>query len=556
MPAYRFIARLFRGETPTIAASIVLATFRAAGLVLGGALLRRMLESAVPSRDTRALAITAIGTIVVTVISEASALGGRFLALHATKRAIAGLRIRLMNEIYRLRSTSEDRLLRTRVHAVVVGETERVDCMISALLTQIAPAALASAGLIGLLVAINWRLTLGLAVVALPFVPLFLLSRTNVRRAVKHFVDASEEFSSGLAGALRRLELTLMRGFVRGEMQRNEERAEGLARSSRKVASSAAAYLSLQTITVTAITVILLAAGGWDVMGGRMSMPDLVTFAAIVAVLRGSAGPLLGQGSVILQGHEAVARIEALFSALPATTYCGTQAMQLRGRLALVNATFGYGGPTLLHNATLELNPGIVTALTGANGSGKTTITRLLLGLERPVAGVVYADGVAYDGLNMSALRRQIGIVPQDPLIVFGTIAENIAYGAPDASREAIAQAASIAGLDDFLPALPNGLDTQVGDEGALLSGGQRQRIALARAVLLEPPVLILDEPANHIDAESAAEMIDRVLGLRHGPSVLLITHDPDVAAQAQRWYVIEEDRLLERTPIRDASAF
>jgi ATP-binding cassette subfamily B protein len=199
---------------------------------------------------------------------------------------------------------------------------------------------------------------------------------------------------------------------------------------------------------------------------------------------------------------------------------------------------FSYDGRApVLRDATLEVRPGECVAIVGANGAGKSTIANLILGFYRPDGGRLQAGGVDYDRLDIAALRRRFAIVDQDPILFAGTIAENIAYGDPWAGAERVQAAARAATADGFIAALPGGYDTRVGDEGGLLAGGERQRIAIARALLREPDLLILDEPTTSLDQESVEALLAALRSVANERAILVISHDPTVVEAADRVY-------------------
>ena len=203
--------------------------------------------------------------------------------------------------------------------------------------------------------------------------------------------------------------------------------------------------------------------------------------------------------------------------------------------------------------------------MVGLNGSGKSTIVSLIMGSYRPTRGAVVADGVPYDELDLRALRRSIGLVPQEPITIAGTVRENIGYGFPNLSSEDLERATRLAGADVFIDHLPNGYETELTFDGLTLSGGQRQRIALARALIGRPRLLILDEPTNHIDAQLFEMLLDRLVTLDDAPAVLLISHHPAIDMWADDVYRIQDgfltwtgtghpdrDRVLSRDPGSD----
>ena len=206
---------------------------------------------------------------------------------------------------------------------------------------------------------------------------------------------------------------------------------------------------------------------------------------------------------------------------------------------------FAYGdGPQILNDVSLSISRGARVALVGANGSGKSSLSHLLAGYYRPHTGRVLANGIPYDELSMSSLRKRIAIVPQNPLLFSGTVRDNIAYGMPLPVDHDLEQALEWSGATALIRGLPRGLDTEIGDQGVRLSGGQRQSLAIARALLRRPDLLVLDEPTNHLDAEAIERLAASLDGLPFRPAVLVISHEAHVLRHATLAYRIEASRL------------
>jgi len=203
-------------------------------------------------------------------------------------------------------------------------------------------------------------------------------------------------------------------------------------------------------------------------------------------------------------------------------------------------------GRRLLTDTSLELRSGETLALIGPSGTGKTTVARVVLALHRPVAGTVLVDGVALDALDPEQWRRSVTFVTQRPSLVTGTIADNIALSDPTATRDRIEHAARCAGVDEFATTLPAGLDSEVGERGTRLSGGQRQRIAIARAMLRDAPVVVLDEFTAHLDPVTETSVVERMATFLAGRTTLLIAHRPASASLANRIVTIADGRFVE----------
>ena len=216
------------------------------------------------------------------------------------------------------------------------------------------------------------------------------------------------------------------------------------------------------------------------------------------------------------------------------------------------SVTLAYDRAPVVEGATLRIEPGAFVGIVGPSGAGKTTVVRLLLRLYDPDFGAVRLDGVDLRDLTLASVRSNVGVVLQETLLFDATLRENVVYGSPDVSEDEFLAVARATGLDRVAAQLPDGYDTPVGQRGRALSGGQRQRVALARTLLRDTPVVVLDEPFAGLDAASAAELLDAFDAVRRGRTMILISHDPPARRIATRIVRVSGGRLVRE---RDRSA-
>ncbi len=224
----------------------------------------------------------------------------------------------------------------------------------------------------------------------------------------------------------------------------------------------------------------------------------------------------------------------------------------IQGHIRFDNVTFRYhpeSDMNVLENLSFELKPGQMVALVGRSGSGKTTISKLVLGLYPLTDGKIFIDGQDITSLSLHSLRHQVGVVDQDTFLFGGTIRENICLGQPNASTEAIIEAAKLAGADEFIKKLPMGYESQIGEGGGMLSGGQRQRIAIARALLGNPKLLVLDEATSHLDAESERIIQNNLIKIIGDRTTLVIAHRLSTIRHADLILVLDKGILIEQGP-------
>jgi ATP-binding cassette subfamily B protein len=292
-----------------------------------------------------------------------------------------------------------------------------------------------------------------------------------------------------------------------------------------------------------------LGVGSVLVLRGEATVGTLVAF---LGYMGGLFGPVEGLTGVYQTLRRASVSLEAIASILdaPDTVRDAPDAIDpgvLRGSVSFDGVSFGYrADESILSGIDLEVHPGELVALVGPSGAGKSTLVSLLQRLHDPERGTVRVDGLDLRRVQQHALRRQIGVVLQDALLFNDTIARNIAYGRPEATRSEIEAAARAANAHDFIMRLPNGYDTLVGERGGLLSGGERQRVAIARALLKDPPLLILDEATSALDAEAEALVQEAIGRLVRGRTTFVIAHRLSTVVNADRILVLKGGRIVE----------
>ncbi len=363
----------------------------------------------------------------------------------------------------------------------------------------------------------------------------------RVRQAV---ADLSGALSANLAG------VSTIKAFTAEDRERG--RIEGYSSAYReanvRAIRSSAAFVPLVRMAILAGFTCTLLIGGWSVLDGEL---EVGLYTVLVFMTQRLLWPLTDIAEVLdlyQRGRASTARILELL-AVPITVHAGTRTVPrpVRGGLELRGVRAGYGdGPDVLHGVDLVIPAGQTHAIVGATGSGKSTLLRLLLRFDDPRSGEVLLDGIDVRDLDWDSLRGSMGYVAQDVYMFAGTIAENIAYGRPDASQEQIIGAARDAAAMEFIDALPDGLDTWVGERGVTLSGGQRQRLALTRALLRDPAVVVLDEATSAVDNETEAA-IQRALGVAAAErTTVVVAHRLSTVRHADRIWVLDQGVVRE----------
>jgi ATP-binding cassette, subfamily B, bacterial len=315
---------------------------------------------------------------------------------------------------------------------------------------------------------------------------------------------------------------------------------------SRSIVTTAAIFLSFASV------VVVLWLGAQDVLAGRMTGGTLSQFLLFAVLGAGALGELSQVWSEVSAAAGAAGRIAEILKVQPRIA-APANPLPLpkppRGEIAFDHVAFAYPGRPrdgVLKDLSLRVAPGEVVAIVGPSGAGKSTIFQLLLRFYDPTGGAVSLDGIDIAKADPAALRARIALVPQDAVIFGASISDNIAYGAPAASREQIRAAAARAAADIFITALPQGYDTLIGERGVTLSGGERQRLAIARAILKDAPVLLLDEATSALDAENETLVQGALDALMAGRTTLVIAHRLATIVNADRILVMEGGRIVE----------
>jgi ABC-type multidrug transport system fused ATPase/permease subunit len=407
--------------------------------------------------------------------------------------------------------------------------------------------------LIGMLVVmlwLDWQLTL-LALVTVPFL---FLAVTRYRRALVERMRVVRT-KEGIIASVMQEAITGIRAvklFARedDEMERFRTESRDSLRASVDSAVIEAKFSTVLGVVGGLGTALVVYFGARQVLAGSLSLGDLTVFIAYLALFLSPLWALSRQVNQIGKSLVSGERIIDLLNAEPTVKDepGATPAPPLEGLVSFEDVRFAYEDEAgeVLRGVDFEVEAGSRVALVGVSGAGKTTVTALIARLYDPQGGRVLVDGRDIKGFTLKSLRDQITFVPQDPMLFRATVADNISYGKPTASREEIEAVAELAGADDFVREMPDGYDTMLSERGESLSGGQRQRISIARAMLRDTPILILDEPQSGLDAEAANAVEESWRALTAGRTTFVIAHELRLVRNVDQILVLEEGRVAE----------
>lgn len=473
--------------------------------------------------------------LMLMLAQQALSFGSSYLVGTAGATATARLRNRLYEHLQALPLSFHHLTPRGELLSLLSRDTVILGQFFTTTLPGLLPQLLTLVGAWILMARISTELALAIGLLIPALALLLKLTLRRLRPLSHALAEAHSRHLGKVEENLRTLDL--LKAFNREPREAahlREHNAQILRLERRNLVSS-----GLISPLIEATGAILLIALLW--LGASRLQADQLTPGGIVSLLLYGlllvrpAGSLANAAANAQSTRGAATRLLHVLNQPPEDLHAGSQALPKQpGRLHFDRVSYTYPhAPPLLDELSLQIEPGQVVAITGPNGAGKSTLMHLLMRFMTPQAGRITMDGVNIAELSLNALRDAIGLVPQTVALVDGTLRDNISYGLPEAADDAIRQACSIAHAWEFIAALPGGLDTRVGPNGIKLSGGQRQKIALARALLRQCPILILDEATAMFDEASEAGFVTQARKQLQGTTILLITHRPHSLALA-----------------------
>ena len=497
------------------------------------------------------LELVALAMGAIALVSAAAMALRFFLFVLAGERVVARLRGDLYRAILDQEIAFFDKERTGELMSRLASDTATLQAAVSANISIGLRNAIQLVGGLALLTFTSPRLTLLIVAVVPPIAVSAVVYGRRIRRLARAVQDAVAEGQAvaeeSIAG-IRTVRAFAAEPAEEGRYRGAIARALGLAR---KRIAAAALFMGATTFAGFAAAALVFWYGGNLVQRGEMSAGDLTSFLVYTLLVGFSVGALADLWADFVRALGAAERVFELLdraSAMPSAA--GGQTLSaVRGAVVLDQVEFRYPSRpevAVLDSLSLTIEPGQVVALVGPSGAGKSTIAALLLRFYDPTRGHIRLDDTDLVRLDQSWLRRQIGLVAQEPILFSTTIAENIRYGRPDATREEIEVAARAANADGFIRDLPAGYDTEVGERGVQLSGGQKQRVAIARAVLKDPRILILDEATSALDARSEHLVVEALDRLMKGRTTLVIAHRLSTVRGADLVLVIDGGRVVE----------
>jgi ABC-type multidrug transport system fused ATPase/permease subunit len=540
---------LWRHRRTLAAGFALMLVNRAAGFVLPASS-KFLIDDVLVDGNADLLIPLAILVGVATLFQAVSSFGLSQVVSIAGQRAIADMRRRVQAHVLRMPTSYFDRTRSGVLISRVMEDADGIKNLIGTGIIQLVGGFLTAAAALAVLFWLNWQMTAAALALLMVFSGIMVYAFWKLRPIFRRRYELTARVTGRLGEAL---------GGVRTlkvyTAERREERVftKGIFDLFRNIASTitgTSAVTAASTVIVGAIGVLIMVMGGQAILAETMTLGDLIMYIFFVGLMAAPLVQMAGIGTQITDAFAGLDRIRELLE-LP-TEHDEDDSKQpvpqLRGEVTFEDVWFEYDkGVPVLKDVAFHAPAGTTTALVGPSGSGKSTLVSLVLAFGNPSGGRVLVDGTDLAGVRLNEYRSQLGVVLQDNFLFDGTIADNIGFSKPGATDAEIREAARIANADEFIDRFEDGYDTIVGERGVKLSGGQRQRIAIARAILADPRLLVLDEATSSLDSESEALIREGLHALRRGRTTFVIAHRLSTIVSADQILVLDDGRIVER---------
>ena len=527
---------------------------RLAGLVLPAST-KYLIDDVLGKRNLHLLMPLALGAGAATLIQAITSYANSQVVSVAAQRAIMTMRQRVQDHMLRLPIRYFDGTKSGVVISRVMNDAEGIRNLVGTGLIQLVGGALTALIALSVLFWLNWKLTLAtvlfLAVFGGAMALAFRKLRPLFRKRSEITADITGRLTESIGG------VRILKVYVAEERERKIF-AEGTERLFTNIASTltgTSAITAFGTAIVGALGVLIMILGGKAIFAGTMTLGDLIMYTFFVGLM---AAPVVQIANIGTQVSEAFAGLDRIREILDMATEDQEDATRealptVEGAVAFRDVHFAYEAEApVLKGISFEVPAGSTVALVGSSGSGKSTILSLVMAFNHPQQGQVLVDGKDVHGLKLREYRAKLGVVMQDNFLFDGTVADNIGFAKPGATREEIEAVGRIAHVHEFVDRFEQGYDTVVGERGVKLSGGQRQRVAIARAILADPRILLLDEATSSLDSESEALIRDGLRKLRTGRTTFVIAHRLSTIESADQILVVEHGEIVERGTHRE----
>jgi subfamily B ATP-binding cassette protein MsbA len=493
----------------------------------------------------------AVATVIaIAIVGAISSYAEKYLTTNVSQWVAHDLRLTLYHHIQRLSLAEHDEARTGDLTTRVTDDIGSVQDFINSALLGIIVSVLTIVGMVGVMLWVNWRFALIALSVAPAMFAVVYLSTRQIKAAARAVRKKESTMLSDVSETLN--SIRVVQAFAREDYEEQRLESDSLdnVKATLAARSMKARLPPIVDIIIAIGTCLVLGYGARLVLDNQISAGVLVAFVLYLGKMYKPMKDLSKMTDTVSKamiGYERIGEVLAIESSVRDAPGA-RRAPKLKGLIEFDHVTFQYNDETpVLKDVSFTVKPGQVAAFVGASGAGKTTIASLMPRFYDPTSGAITIDGQDIRRYTLKSVRDQISFVLQDTVLFRGTVYDNIAYGKPTASRKEVIRAATLANAKEFIERLPQGYDTMLGERGATLSGGQRQRIAIARAIVRDTPILILDEPTSSLDTSSEQAVVEALARLMKDRTAIVIAHHLGTISHADVIFVLQDSVLVEQ---------
>jgi len=512
-------------------------------------LMKRVIDEAIANKEFNLLIILSIAILLLTIGTGVLSGSGRYLGAIFAQRVVYEIRLRAFRSILSKSFAFFDKMPTGQIVARVSSDVDRVAEFLTRPLMGFTNALLLSVLAVIAMLSINLELTVVTLLVLLPIALNFYFYGKRVGPLYLSLRQQYGVLASVINNNLMGIRTVKYLAVEEHEVEKFRKENNKWLNLALKLFKVQALHRPMSTLIIGLGVVIIITIGFLNIVEGRLTVGGLWAFISYMFML---LWPMRIAGFFITAFQRAMSACHRVFTVIEAKEDVEEEGglielKNVKGEIVFENVWFSYDGKHyVLKDINLRIRPGEKVAIVGPTGSGKSTLIRLIPRFYEVNKGRILIDGCDIRKIKLESLRRNIAIVPQEPFIFATTVKENIAVSKPDASMDEIVKAAKLARIHDFIESLPKGYNTLVGEYGVTLSGGQKQRIEIARAFLVDPPILILDDPTSNLDAETEREIVKDLRELMKGRTTIIVSQRLPLVLEADRIIVLDEGRIVE----------
>ena len=512
-------------------------------------LIKNVVDDVLIRKETFMLNLLCLSVVILYILKAVFAYGNLYLMTWIGQKIVIDIRLELYDRTQRLSLATLYSKRSGEFLSRITNDVATLQNILASTIVDLVVQGCTFIGIIGLLIFLNWRLTLATFII-LPVAVLVIDQASSRLRKVGKIIQERLAMVAAIAQEAVS-SIKIVRSFA------TEEEEYALFKKESDLHFSAvmkgtqvrgALEGIVEVILICALAIILWI-GGRDVIAGKLTAGGLIAFCTYIGLLVQPVRTLSRVVSSIQQGAASADRVFEIIdekNEVPVAQHPIVH-KPMEGHIQFENVSFGYtADKPVLKKICFDIKPGEKVAIVGPTGAGKSTIADLVMRFYDPISGSIKIDGLELTQLEIKSYRRQIGVVPQDPVLMKGTLAYNIGYGCPTMTQEGLERAARMAGIYDFVMTLPKKFDTEVGERGVTLSGGQRQRVAIARAVVRDPRILIMDEATSSLDALVEQQVQEAMRNAIEGRTAIIIAHRLSTIRDADRILVLGDGVVAE----------